>query len=289
MREKCLVEEVEGRELDSYDLINVLGLIKESDFKGVWRCYSPGGKPGAKIDFSLSTESYYVEMTVESFPALALSPKYQASPHLMQALLRRLLCGHRHGLILEKLRSYEVPIEGGNQVNLSCSVGTVGVDMVVNRHPEAPEYRFRKFGTSRVEQDEQRPLDHYDVVSILYLAQWNLTQRILERYVPQELLNEGTEEEKVVRFPSQAGDYRVDLFFQRIRNDVPHELPRRGNVDVATMHQVLRRLFSGHSLELVSQELTDHGIIITPEEVAREFNLARIVNDNYIETRFKRL
>lgn len=147
MRGKCLVEEVQGRELDSYDLINVLGPIKESDFKGGWRNYSPGGKPGAKINFFFSTESYYVETTMESFPSLALSPKYQASPHLMQALLRRLLCGHRHGLILEKLRSYEVPIADGSQLNLSCSVGTAGVDMVVNRSPSAPEYRFRKFGT----------------------------------------------------------------------------------------------------------------------------------------------
>jgi hypothetical protein len=50
MREKCRVEEGEGRGLDSYDLITVLGLIKESDFKGVLRNYSPGGKPGAKIN-----------------------------------------------------------------------------------------------------------------------------------------------------------------------------------------------------------------------------------------------
>ena len=72
-------------------------------------------------------------------------------------------------------------------------MGTIGVDMVVNRAPKAPEYRFRKFGTSRVEQEEQRPLDHYDVVSILYLAQQNRTGQVLQRYVPQELLNEGTE------------------------------------------------------------------------------------------------
>jgi hypothetical protein len=286
MRAKCLVEQVEGRELDSYDLITVLGLLKEHDWKEVWRRYSPGGAPG-KLNLNLSTESYYVEMTVESLPALALSPKYQATPHLMQALIRRILCGHRHGLILEKLRSYGVPIEDGNQMNLSCSVGTIGVDMVVNRHPSAPEYRFRKFGTTRVEQEEQRPLDHYDVVSILYLAQQNLTGRILNRYVPQEILNEGTEGEKVVRFASQAGDYQVDFFFQRIHNDVPRGVPERGNVSSATMHQVTRRLFSGHAPELTVQELTDKGIIITAAEVSKQFNLARILNDNYIEMGFK--
>jgi hypothetical protein len=243
-----MVENVEGRELDSYDLITVLGLLKEHDFKGVWQRYSPAGAGDGKLNFILNLNSYYVEMTVESLASLALSSKYQASPHLMQALIRRLLCGHRHGLILDKLRSYDVPIADENQLNLSCSVGTIGIDLLVNRHPDAPEYRFRKFGTSRVEQDEQRPLDHYDVVSILYLAQQNRSDRIIERYVPQELLNEGTAAEQVVKFPSQAGDYRVDFFFSRITNDVRREVPERGNVSSSTMHQVLRlRLAPGQA------------------------------------------
>ena len=288
MRVKCLVEELEGRDTDSYDLITVLGLLKEHDWKEIWRRYSPGGTTGGKIDLRLSTESYYVEMTVENLASLALSPKYQASPNLMQSLIRRILCGHRHGLIMEKLGSYGVPIEDENQFNLSCSVGTIGVDMVVNLASNAPEYRFRKFGTTRVEQDEQRPLDHYDLVSILYLAQQNLTDRIRHRYVPQEILNEGPEGEQVVRFGSQAGEYRVDFFFQRIHNDVPRGMPARGNVSCSTMHQVVRRLFAGHTPELVVKELAGKGILITPEEVAREFDLARILNDNYMEMRFER-
>jgi hypothetical protein len=285
MREKCLVEKSEGRDLDSYDLITVLGLLKEHDWKEIWRRYSPGGEFPGKINLLMSADSYFVEMTVETLTSLALSSKYQASPHLMQALIRRLLCGHRHGLILEKLRSYGMPIEDENQLNLSCSVGTIGVDLVVNRHPGAPEYRFHKFGTSRVEQEEQRRLDHYDVVSILYLAQQNLTSRIVDRYVPQEILNEGTEAEKVVRFPSQAGAYRVDFTFQRIKNDEPRQLPARGNVASSTMHQVLRRLFSDHVPDLVVQELTGKGIILNREEI-QDFTLARILNDNHLEMRF---
>ena len=206
----------------------------------------------------------------------------------MQALIRRLLCDHRHGLILDKLRSYGVPIEDETQLNLSCSVGTIGVDMVVNRHPKAPEYRFRKFGTSRVEQEEQRPLDHYDLVSILYLAQQNRTEQILNRYVPQEILNEGTAGEQVVRFPSQAGDYQVDFFFQRIHNDVPRGVPSRGNASAATMHNVLRRLYAGHEPGLAAKELTDKGIMITAAEVSQKFDLARILNDNYVEVQFQR-
>jgi hypothetical protein len=164
----------------------------------------------------------------------------------------------------------------------------MGVDLVVNRHPNAPEYRFRKFGTTRVEQAEQRPLDHYDSVSILYLAQQNQTERVLNRYVPQELLNEGTPGEQVVRFSSLAGEYQVDFFFQKIHNDVPRGVPERGNVSSATMHQVLRRLFAGHAPELAARELTEKGIVISPEEVDREFSLARVLNDNYVEIGFKR-
>ncbi|MBM4295134.1 MAG: hypothetical protein FJ126_09575 [Deltaproteobacteria bacterium] len=285
MRAKCLVEEMEGRELDSYDLITALGLVRESDWKELWRRYSPGGAPG-KINLPLSLENHYVEMTIESLTSLAVSHKYQATPHLMQALIRRILCGHRHGLVLDKLRNNGVPIEDENQLNLSCSVGTVGVDMVVNRHPNTPEYRFHKFGTTRVEQEEQRRLDHFDVVSILYLAQQNLTDRILHRYVPQEILNEGAEGEKVVRFASQAGDYQLDFFFQRIHNDLPRGVPPRGNAASSTMHQVVRRIFARHDPALTAKELTDKGIIIGKEEVSREFDLARILNDNYIEVRF---
>lgn len=288
MRAKCLVEEMEGRELDSYDLITVLGLLKEYDWKEIWRRYSPGGALKGRVDLLLSTESYYVELTLESLASLAVSPKYQASPNLMQSLIRRILCGHRHGLIVEKLRNYGVPIEDDTQLNLSCSVGTIGADMVVNLARNAPEYRFRKFGTSRVEQEEQRPLDHYDLVSILYLAQQNRTDQVLSRYVPQEILNEGTPDEQVARFSSQAGDYRVDFLFQRIRNDVPRSIPQRGNVSSSTMHQVVRRLFAGHPPELTAKELTDKGIMVTPEEMAGEFNLARILNDNCLEIQFKR-
>jgi hypothetical protein len=288
MKGRSLVEETEGRELDSYDMITVLGLLKEHAFKEIWRLYGPDGKPAKKLDLSLNLENYYVEMTLETLTSLALSPKYQASPHLMQALIRRLVCGHRHGLILEKLQSYGVPVADKNHINLSCSVGTRGVDLLVNRHLDVPEPPYRKFGTSRVEQEEHRPLDHYDLVSILYLAQQNLTDLIITRYVPQEILNEGAEEEKKVHVSSQAGEYTVTITFQRISNDVPRQVPARGNVSTTTMHQVVRRLHAGHPPEFTAKELIEHGIIITTPEVSQDFTLARILNDNIIELSFKR-
>ena len=106
--------------------------------------------------------------------------------------------------------------------------------------------------------------------------------------MPQEILNEGIEEEKVVRFSSPAGDYLVDFLFHRIKNDVTRELPPRGNVSVGTMHQVITRLFAGHDPALITKELTSQGIIINQEEAARDFTLARYLNDNYIEMRCRR-
>ena len=98
MKAQCLVEEREGRELDSFDLITVLGWLKEHAFKEIWRRYGPGGQQASKLNLALNLEGYYLEMTLESLAALALSPKYQASPHLVQVLVRRLLCGHQETL-----------------------------------------------------------------------------------------------------------------------------------------------------------------------------------------------
>ena len=54
------------------------------------------------------------------------------------------------------------------------------------------------------------------------------------------------------------------------------------------MHNVVRRLFAGHAPELTVKELADKGIVISKAEVTRGFDLARILNDNFIEMQFKR-
>ena len=285
MELNCLVEAQENRELDSYDLIEVLELVKDHRWKEIWRRYSHRPEEFGTINLDLNLPYYFLQMTVQNLSSLALSAKYNVTPYIMQAQIRRVLLEHRHSLILTKLARYGVPVPEDETINLSCSIGTVGVDLLINHDKNAPPYRFQRFGTSRVEQDEQRPLDHYDMVAILLSSYLNLTDWILSRYVPQEILNEGPEEEQVVKFSSPAGDYQVDFFFQRIKNDVSRELPPRGNVSVGTMHQVITRLFARHAPALITQELTSNGIIITEAEVARDFTLARYLNDNYIEMR----
>ncbi len=288
MRAKCQMEIMEKRELDSFDMTMVLDLLKDYDWKAIWERYSPVGTQPGRINFHLSTDSYYLEMTVESLDGLALSAKYQASPAILQALLRRVLCGHRHELIIERLRAIGFPVEDESQIILSCSAGTIAVDMVANHHVNAPEYKFRKFGTSFVELEEKRPLDYFDLVKIIRLAP-RRTDEILESYVPQELLNEGLDEEKTVAFSCLVGSYIVDLQFQPVKNDVPHQFPYRGNVSAITLHQTVRRLRAGHSPELVARALNNRGIILTAQEAAEEFTLSRIVNDNEIEMHFKKV
>ena len=91
-----------------------------------------------------------------------------------------------------------------------------------------------------------------------------------------------------MHFSSQAGEYTVTITFQHITNGVPRQVPARGNVSTATMHQVVRRLHAGHAPELTAKELIEQGIIVTTPEVSQEFTLARILNDNIIELSFKR-
>ena len=92
-----------------------------------------------------------------------------------------------------------------------------------------------------------------------------------------------------MHFSSQAGEYTATITFQRITNDVLRQVPARGNVSTATMHQVVRRLHAGHAPELTAKELVDNGIIVTTPEVSQDFTLARILNDNVIEMSFKRI
>jgi hypothetical protein len=288
MRTKCHIEEIEQRELDSYDLIEVLELFNEHNLKEVWRRYCCESPDGKVISLHPEIEGYFIQMDVQTLTSLALSAKFNTTPHTIQAFIRRVLCGHRHDLILSKLAGHGLTVSNPQEINLSLSVGDIALDLACNRLQDAPEYRFRRFGTTRVEQDELRPLDYYDVVSILYFASQNLTDHIISHYVRQELLNEGTEAEKVVRINTQAGDYQVSLYFERITNDVPRQIPERGNVSLVTMHQVLTRLFARHPLALAAKELNQKAIRLSEAEMAREFTLERIMNDNYLSLHCQR-
>ena len=289
MRTKCLVEEIEQRELDSYDLIEVLELFKEHNLKEVFRRYGCESPTGKVISLHPEIEGYFIQMDVQILTSLGLSAKFNTTPHTIQGFIRGILCGHRQDLIISKLASHGLTVGNPQEINLSVSVGDTALDMVCNRLQDAPEYRFRRFGTTRVEQDELRPLDYYDIVSILYFATQNLTDHIISHYVPQEVLNEAPEAEKVVRIDTQAGDYKVTLTFERITNDVPRQIPSRGNVSLATMHEVLSRLFARHPLALAVKELNQKAIRLTEAEMAQEFTLDRIINDNHLSLHFQRL
>jgi hypothetical protein len=285
MSAKCFIEEFEGRDLDAYDLITLLDLLKDQDCPEIWRRYSPGGRSG-RITLNHMTDKYFLEMTVQDLPSLALSPKYNASAHLLQSFIRRIVAGHRHSLILQRLRHYGVPIEDETQIHLGCSVGTIGVDLVVNYHAAGSEERFKKYGTSLIETEEKRPLDHYDATSIIILSMYR-TSEVLRRYCSQEILAEGLEDEKIVSFTCQIGEYTSGFRFHQISNTVPRQIPARGNVAAYTLIRLLRRLCSHHAPELIFNKLNEQGIVIAMEDLAGEFGLARIVNNSFCEIHFE--
>lgn len=285
MSGKSFIEELEGRDLDAYDLLTVLDLVTDQNCPEIWRRYGPSGRPG-RITLNHMTDRYYLEMTVQDLPSLALSPKYNASAHLLQSLIRRIVAGHRHSLILERLVYYGFPIEDETQLHLGCSMGTIGVDLVVNYHVAGADYRFKKYGTSKVEMEEKRPLDHYDVTSIIMQSMYR-TSLALARYCPQELLTEGSEEERIVAFPCQIGAYRADFRFHQITNAVPRQIPTRGNVAAYTLVRLCRRLCAHHAPELIFNKLNEQGIIISTEDLVGEFTLARIVNNSFCEIHFE--
>lgn len=285
MSGKCFIEKMEGRDLDSYDLITVLDLVRDQNCAELWKRYGPSGR-SARLTLNHMTDRYYLEMTVQDLPSLALSPKYNASAHLLQSLIRRIVAGHRHSLILERLVSYGVPIEDETQLHLGCSMGTIGVDLVVNYHAAGADYRFKKYGTSKVEMEEKRPLDHYDVTSIIRQSMYR-TSMALDRYCPQELLTEGTEEERIVAFPCQIGEYRADFRFHQISNAVARQIPARGNVAAHTMIRLCRRMCAHHAPELIFKKLYEQGIVVSMEDLAKEFTVARIVNNSFCEISFE--
>jgi hypothetical protein len=282
MTTQCHIEEIENRELDFYDLVEVLELFKEHNLKEIWRRYCCTSPDSNVISLNLETEGYVIETDVQILTSLALSAKYNTTPNILQGFIRRVLCGHRHELILSKLASYGLKVSNPEEINLSLSVGDIALDFLCRRLQDAPEYRFQRFGTSRVEQDELRPLDYFDVVSILYFASQNLTDHVIRHYVPQEILEEGSEAEKIVRINTVAGDHRIALTFERITNDIPRQIPSRGNVSLVTMHQFLTRLMARHPSALLVRELNKKGIRLTEEEMAHEFILERTINDNHI-------
>jgi hypothetical protein len=280
----CSVTEKENRAIDGFDLIAILGLMKEYNRQEIWKRYSPIGHPGGSISLYISDEHYFVEMHVQQMQRIILSEKFNTNPFFMQQVVQRTTASHSHDLIMEKIRSQGIDT-GYNPISLSCSMGNTIIDLVVNFDASFPGTKELPQGKTRVEIAEKRSLDVYDLSSTLYLCQQNLTETIFRRYQDPD---SGSLEPEV-NIASTVGGYNVSLNFHCVLTDQERFIPPPGNASVATIHQVLQRMNFRHAPGLILQEMHNVGLAITERQLETQFTLRRYINNTALKFKFSRL
>lgn len=276
----CIIEE---RNIDGYDLITVLGLMKEYNWKEIWRKYQTKDNSSEAVSMYYQAENYFLELHIQKMHRIILSEKFNTNPFFMQQVIQRITASHHHDLILRKIR--QQGLDGGeNPICLSCSMGNIIVDLIVNLNESIPKLAKSKRGTSRIENLENRPLDVYDLSSALYLCQQNLTESLFRRYaVPDD---KQTDSDKRVRISTELGRYEVVLSFKCIDTNREMVVPPPGNASVATIHQVIQRMNFRHAPRLIHQELEAVGLSVTLEEVETGFSLRRFINNTALRVDF---
>ena len=279
----CSIAEKENRAIDGFDLIAILGLMKEYNRQEIWKRYSPIGHPGGSISLYISAEHYFVEMHVQQMQRVILSEKFNTNPFFMQQVVQRITASHSHDLIMEKIRSQGIDTSY-NPISLSCSMGNTIIDLIVNFDASFPGTKKLPHGNTRIEIAEKRPLDVYDLSSTLYLCQQNLTETIFRRYQDSD----SSSLEPEVNIATRVGDYNVSLNFHCVVTDRERLIPPPGNASVATIHQALQRMNFRHAPELILQEMRNVGLAITERQLDTQFTLRRYINNTALRFEFTR-
>ena len=283
----CPVCLSENRDIDGFDLISVLGLMKEYNWQEIWRRYLPPQARSDSVSMYVAAARYFIEMHVQKMQRIILSEKFNTNPFFMQQVIQRIIASHDHDLLMNKIRHQGIDT-GDNPISLSCSLGNTIIDLIVNRDehrskkPEAPH------GNTQIEMAENRPLDVYDLSSTLYLCQQNLTAAILKRYQNPENQRDKDPSGHRVTIRTLVGDYEVCLDFRRVSTGAERVIPPPGNASVFTIHQVIQRMNFMHSPTLILKELTDVGLSVTIEQLESEFTLWRYINNTALRLDFKR-
>jgi hypothetical protein len=270
----------ENREIDGFDLIAILGLMKEFNRKEIWRRYFDEDAKGEGISAYVASKRYFIELHIQQMERIILSEKFNTNPFFMQQLVQRMTASHRHELIVEKIKGQGIDT-GENLICLSCSMGNTIVDLIVNKNEPFPEVVRGEYGSTHVEMVEKRPLDTYDFSSILYLCQQNLTDSIFRRY--------GKPNEKSVKVNAVVGAYEVALSFYLVRTDEEQVIPPPGNASASTMHQVLQRMNFGHGDVLILKELQDVGLSLDVSAINEAFTLRRLINNTMLQIDFRKI
>jgi hypothetical protein len=284
----CPITEKETRAIDGFDLIAILGLMKEYNRQEIWKRYSPIGHPGCSVSLYISAEPYSLEMHVQQMQRIILSEKFNTNPFFMQQIVQRITASHSHDLIMEKIRNQGIDT-AHKPISLSCSMGNTIIDLIVYFDASFPGTKELPHGETTIELAEKRPLDVYDLSSTLYLCQQNLTETIFRRYQDQGAEMDGSPFRQKVNITASVGDYDVVLDFQCVLTDRERLIPPPGNASAVTIHQVLQRMNFRHIPELILQELHDVGLAITARQLDTRFTLHRYSNNTALQLKFSRM
>ncbi len=287
MKLLCPVTISENRDIDAFDLIAVLGLMKEYNRQEIWRRYGPEGVDADSISMYVQQDGYFLEMHIQTMQRIILSEKFNTNPFVMQQVVQRITACHDHALIVDKIRAQGIDT-GENPICLACSMGNTIIDLIVNKQDGGCSRNEPPRGNTHVELVEQRPLDVYDISSTLYLCQQNQTSSIFRRY--RDVSNEsgGTDEQPEVNMSCRVGDYTALVHFHCVSGYNKVHVPPVRNASVFTMHQVLQRMNFRHNDELILKELHEVGLPITLDQVKTEFSLQRYINNTALKLTFKR-
>jgi hypothetical protein len=274
----------DNRSLDGFDLITVLGLMKEYNLQEIWRRYLASDARGPNISMYVETEKYFIEMHLQEMRRIILSEKFNTNPFFMQQVVQRLIANHPHELIVEKIQHQGIDA-GDNPISLSCSMGNTIIDLIVNKNEPFSKESKRSYGSTPVEKEERRPIDIYDLSSTLYLCQQNLTETIFRRYTDTEPGKKATSRSEV-NLDAKVGNYRVTLTFHCVSTRESRTVPPPGNASAQTIHQALQRMNFRHAPTLVLKELKDVGLTINLEQVISNFVLRRYINNTALKLEF---
>jgi hypothetical protein len=280
----CPICVSEQRDIDGFDLIAVLGLMKEYNWHEIWRRYQTKQDNSDSVSMYFQAHNYFMEMHVQKMHRIILSEKFNTNPFFMQQVIQRITASHNHDLILSKIKRQG--IDGGpNPICLSCSMGNIIIDLIVNKNEPFSQTSKGHHGATEIETKEDRPLDIYDLSSTLYLCQQNLTESIFRRYIKPENGSTATPDRQV-QINTSVGDYTVDLFFNLIPTNQELMVPPPGNASVATIHQVLQRMNFRHAPDLILYELKNVGLSIAPDQIQSKFSLHRYINNTALRVNF---
>jgi len=277
---------LEQRPLDGFDMIKVLGLMKEYNLHEIWRSYLNKGAAKPRISMYVEAQNYFLELHLQRMERIILSEKFNANPFFMQQVVQRAIASHPHSLILAKIRNQGIDT-GDDPIALSSSMGDTIVDLIVNKIEPRESNSNVSYGATPVEQEEKRPLDIYDISSILYLCQQDLTQSIFQRYQDSEQIQPGTGRPGV-ELETRLGEYRVHLSFQYISTKENRVIRPPGNASTHALHQVVQRMNFCHPEVLIMKELKAVGLSVSLEQISTKFSLSRVSNNTYLKLDFER-